>query len=457
MTTEREESDGRVYAHEAFVPSTDQAAERMLWRGISEDLARRFDAAALLKPGAATQDEIGAIVSEHVARFRRAAAMRNTRGLDDPDGVARRLLDRLQGPGFLAPFLAADDVEEVSVNGSRLYVTRAGRKQLVEEVVPDEAETLQLIKRIIGPLGARLDESQPVVECGLSDGSRLTAVIPPMSNTVQLTIRRYVLPTERLETLVGLGTLTQDPADFLDAAVRAGVNIVVCGPTAAGKTTLVNALGAAIPAAERVVTIEDLPELNLKHPDWVPLFARIGNVEGVGAITYRTLMRTALRLRPTYLLVGEVRGAECLDMLAAMSTGHASMSTVHGRSPRGALKQLATFAQMAEEHVSRKAITDMIAATVELVIVLRIDPLGSGRRQVVHIFEVTGLGQGSIVDGHDLWTVPPPESNAAGCLQWTGIRPRCLEKMMERGVDYELPPLALQRARNPNGFAEDGG
>jgi pilus assembly protein CpaF len=218
----------------------------------------------------------------------------------------------------------------VSVNGSRVFlVTGDGSKRLVEHLVPDEAETLQLIKRAIGPLGGRLDESQPVVELSLPDGSRLTAVIPPMSSVVQLSIRRFVLRALTLDTLVSLGTLPEEAARFLEAAVRAGINVLIAGPTAAGKTTFINALGAAIPASKRVVSLEDARELRLGLPDHVPLYARSGNVEHVGAITYRKLMRTALRLRPDYLIVGEVRGAEAVDMLAAMATGHASFCTIH--------------------------------------------------------------------------------------------------------------------------------
>jgi pilus assembly protein CpaF len=277
-----------------------------------------------------------------------------------------------------------------------------------------------------------------------------------MSNTVQLSIRRFVLRALTLDTLVSLGTLPEETARFLEAAVRAGVNMLIAGPTAAGKTTFINALGAAIPSSKKVVSLEDTPELRLGLPDHVPLYARIGNVEGVGAITYRNLMRTALRLRPDYLLVGEVRGAEAIDMLASMATGHASFGTIHARSPRGALKQLATFAAMAEEHPSREAVADLVAGTVELVVYLHPDAR-TQRRRVTHVLEVTGLGESATVEGHDLWIM---ETSADGqrTLEWTGIRPRCLEKIAERGVAYEPPPLALDRVRAPrpnaNGHVE---
>jgi len=277
-----------------------------------------------------------------------------------------------------------------------------------------------------------------------------------MSNAVQVSIRRFVLRALSLETLVSLGTLPQETAQFLEAAVRAGVNMLIAGPTAAGKTTFINALGAAIPSGKKVVSLEDTPELRLGLPDHVPLYARVGNVEGVGAITYRNLMRTALRMRPDYLLVGEVRGAEAIDMLASMATGHASFCTIHARSPRGALKQIATFAAMAEEHPSRDAVADLVAGTVELVVYLHPDPR-TLRRRVTHVLEVTGLGESATVEGHDLWTMVP-SADGQRQLEWTGIRPRCLEKIAERGVAYEPPPLPLDRLRVPrpvsNGHVE---
>ena len=432
------------YAHAAFAPTTDQAAERLLWHEVNSTLPRRFDGEQLLRPGPEVAAAVAGMVDDLIATFRRRAAMQGTRGLADPEGVKRRLLDRLLGMGYLAPFLQNPEYEEIIVNGPRLYVIGGGHKRLIEHIVPEPDETLHLIKRAIGPLGARLDESSPVVELGLPDGSRLTAVIPPMTDQIKLTIRKFVLRAQRLETLVALGTLPQDAASFLEAAVRAYVNILVTGPTGAGKTTLLNVLGAAIASdQERVVTLEDTPELTLHKtlPDCVPLYGRASNVEGAGAITYRKLMRTALRLRPTYLIVGEVRGAEALDMLVAMATGHASLGSLHAESPRGALEQLATFAQMAEEHPSREALAQTIAAHVQLVVQVRIEP-ETGKRRVVHIFEVTGPGEGAVIEGQDLWTL-----DAAGQLVWTGLRPRCLARIHGRGIAYDLPPVPLGRAR----------
>jgi pilus assembly protein CpaF len=261
-----------------------------------------------------------------------------------------------------------------------------------------------------------------------------------MTNVIRVSLRRFVVRAQRLETLVEFGMLERAAAAFCDAAVRAGVNILVSGPMGSGKTTFLNCLGASIPAIERVITIEDTPELTLfrTHPDSVPLYGRTNNVEGVGAITYRKLIRTALRLRGTRIVVGEVRGAEALDMLVAMATGHeGSMGTIHSESPRGALDQLVTFAQMAEEHLGREALVHMVGRRVELVIQLG---LHEGRRRVESIFEVTGPGEGSAIEGHDVWA-----TDTDGRLRWTGIRPRCMAKAERRGIDYTFPVNAFDR------------
>jgi pilus assembly protein CpaF len=293
---------------------------------------------------------------------------------------------------------------------------------------------LHLVKRAIGSRAARLDESSAEVEVGLADGTRLTAVIPPMTNVIHVSLRRFVVRAQRLETLVELGMLEREAAAFCDVAVRGGVNILVSGPMGSGKTTFLNCLGASIPAAERVISVEDTAELTLfrTHPDCVPLYGRTSNVEGVGAVTYRKLIRTALRLRGTRIVVGEVRGAEALDMLVAMATGaEGSMGTIHSESPRDALDQLVTFAQMAEERLGREALIHMVGRRIELVIQLS---LYEGKRRVASIFEVTGPGEGAAIEGHEIW-----ETDDEGRLRWTGIRPRCMAKVERRGIEYSFP------------------
>jgi pilus assembly protein CpaF len=264
----------------------------------------------------------------------------------------------------------------------------------------------------------------------------LNAVIPPASTRwTSLTIRRFVLRAQSLEQLVELGALSGAAAEFLDAAVQAGVNILVSGPTGSGKTTLLNALGASIVGLdERVVTVEEVPELMLDRrlPDCVALQARGKNVEGIGEITIRDLVRNALRMRPTRIIVGEVRGAEALDMLLAMNTGHdGSLTTIHGNSPRDALDRLATLAMMAGERLAGDELVRMVSRTIQLVVQLRVTPR-TGERRVASIFEVTGVEAG-VNNGHEIW------GSEQGRLVWQGRPPRCLGKIVARGIEYALP------------------
>lgn len=427
------------------IPRGDRAIERVLRDEIRAEVNRLLGERQLLVPGPEDEARIQTLIREHVAVYQRRAATTNATLLSDPEGIERRIFDGLLRLGILQPFMDAPTVEEILVNGpSRIFLIQDGRKQLVPDVYFDDDEDLrQLVKRLVGPLGRRLDGSAPMVDARLPDGSRLNAAIPPATTRwCCITIRKFLLRAHGLDELVRLDTLTESVAHFLDAAVQAGVNILVSGPTGSGKTTLLNALGASIASLdERIVTIEETPELQLDRqlPDCVALQARASNVEGAGEIRIRDLVRNALRMRPTRIIVGEVRGAEALDMLLAMNTGHeGSLATIHGNSPRDALDRLATLAMMAEERLSGEALTKMVARTIELVVQLRFEPR-TARRRVASIFEVTGLentGNGySVISGQDLWTLDPERDR----LVWTGIQPRCLGKFAARGVPYALP------------------
>ena len=427
------------------IPLGDRAIERALRDEIRAEVNRLLGERQLLVPGPEDEARIQTLIHEHVAAYQRRAATTNATLLSDPEGIERRIFDGLLRLGILQPFMDTPTVEEILVNGpSRIFVIQDGRKRLVPDVYFDDDDDLrQLVKRLVGPLGRRLDESAPMVDARLPDGSRLNAAIPPATTRwCCITIRKFLLRAHALDELVRLDTLTDSVAHFLDAAVQAGVNILVSGPTGSGKTTLLNALGASIASLdERIVTIEETPELQLDRqlPDCVALQARASNVEGAGEIRIRDLVRNALRMRPTRIIVGEVRGAEALEMLLAMNTGHeGSLATIHGNSPRDALDRLATLAMMAEERLSGEALTKMVARTIELVVQLRFEPR-TARRRVASIFEVTGLentGNGyPVISGQDLWTLDPERDR----LVWTGIQPRCLGKFAARGVPYALP------------------
>ena len=421
--------------------ASDRTAERALRDEVRQAVSRLLGEQQLLVPGPADEERIRALIRDSVAAYQRRAAMTNAPLLIDAEGVERRLFDGLLRLGILQPLMDDPTVEEIICNGpNRVFAIARGRKQLVQNLFFDDDEELRgLVKRLVGPLGRRLDESSPMVDARLPDGSRLNAAIPPATTRwCSLTVRKFLLRAQSLDQLVELGTLTETAAQFLDAAVQSGVNTLVSGPTGSGKTTLLNALGSSIASLdERIVTVEEVAELQLERqlPDCVALQARASNVEGVGEIRIRDLVRNALRMRPTRIVVGEVRGAEALDMLLAMNTGHeGSLTTIHGSSPRDALDRLATLAMMAEERLTNDAVAKMIVRTIELVLQVRFEPR-TGRRRLVSIFEVTGL-EGDVVTGNEIWTLDPVRDR----LVWTGIRPRCLTKMAARAVAYALPP-----------------
>ena len=420
--------------------ATDQATERVLRAEVHTAVSQLLGERRLLTPRFEDEERIRAIIREHIVAYQRRAASTNAPLLADPQATEQRLVDDVLGLGILQPFMLAPDVEEIICNGpNRIFVIADGQKRLLPDLYfEDDDELRQLVKRLVGPLGRRLDETSPMVDARLPDGARLNATIPPATTRwCAVTIRKFILRAHSLEELVRLGTLSNSAAQFLDAAVQAGLNILVSGPTGSGKTTLLNALGAAIASLdERVITVEEVAELQLEGrlPDCVALQARGSNVEGIGAIHIRDLVRNALRMRPTRIVVGEVRGAEALDMLLAMNTGHeGSLTTIHGNSARDALDRLVTLAMMAEERLSGEALTKMVARTIELVVHVQFDPQ-SGRRRIASIFEVTGL-EGTIMTGQELWTLDPTHTR----LSWTGTQPRCLAKFTTKGVPYNLP------------------
>jgi pilus assembly protein CpaF len=420
----------------------DRVAERALRAEVQAAVSRLLGERQLLAPDREDEERIRALIRERVATYQRRAATTNSPLLSDPEGVEGRIFDSLLGLGILQPLMDSPTVEEIICNGpNRIFVIERGQKRLLADLYFDDDEELRsLVKRLLGPLGKRLDESSPMVDARLADGSRLNAAIPPATiRWCSVTIRKFLLRAHSLDQLVALGTLPEPAAQFLDAAVQAGVNVLVSGPTGSGKTTMLNALGAAIASLdERVITVEEVAELQLERqlPDCVALQSRAGNAEGAGQIRIRDLVRNALRMRPTRIVVGEVRGAEALDMLLAMNTGHeGSLTTIHGNSPRDALDRLATLAMMAEERLSGDALAKMVSRTIELVLQLRFEPR-SGRRRVVSIFEVAGL-EGSVITGQELWALDPSLDR----LAWTGIQPRCLARIVARGVPYSLPNL----------------
>lgn len=351
------------------------------------------------------------------------------------------------GYGPLESLLEDPTVSEIMVNRfDQLYVERHGRLMETPHRFTGEPQLRRVIERIVSRVGRRIDESSPLVDARLDDGSRVNAIIPPLAvNGSSLTIRKFAGTPYTVEDLIKFGTLTREVATVLDAAVRAKMNILVSGGTGTGKTTLLNVLSAFIPTDERIITIEDAVELQLQQEHVVRLESRPPNIEGRGEITIRDLVRNSLRMRPDRIVVGEVRGAESLDMLQAMNTGHeGSISTVHANSPRDAIARMETLVLMAGMDLPLRAIREQIASAIDIIV--QITRHKDGVRRITQVTEVHGM-EGEVVTLQDAFTFDhsagqDEEGRLRGRLEPTGVRPRFAERIAESGIAL---PAALFR------------
>lgn len=346
------------------------------------------------------------------------------------------------GLGPLEPLLADDDISDILVNGpSKVYVEKGGKLLKTEVSFRDNAHLLQIIERIVSKVGRRIDESSPYVDARLPDGSRVNAIIPPLAvDGPALSIRRFGREPLTMRDLLGHETLDERMALLLEAAVQTRLNILLSGGTGTGKTTLLNVLSAYIPEGERLVSIEDSAELHLKREHVVRLETRPPNLEGRGEVTSRDLLRNALRMRPDRIIIGEVRGAEALDLLQAMNTGHdGTLSTVHANTTRDALSRLETMVLMAGLDLPERAIKEQLASALHLV--LQLVRFSDGTRKVVKLSEITGM-EGNTIVMHDVITFEQKgidrEGKVIGRFRATGVRPRFAERFKLSGI--ELPP-----------------
>jgi len=355
--------------------------------------------------------------------------------------MLEQITDEILGLGPLEPLLRDETVTEVMVNGpQQVYIEREGRLELTNVTFQNDEHVMKIIQRIIAPIGRRVDESSPMVDARLADGSRVNAIIPPLSLVGPVvTIRKFSATPFTVEDLIRFGTATPEMFEFLEACVRARLNIFVSGGTGSGKTTMLNILSSFIPDDERIVTIEDAAELQLRQEHVVTLEARPANIEGKGAIPIRELVRNALRMRPDRIVVGECRSAEALDMLQAMNTGHdGSMSTGHANSPRDMLARLETMVLMAGMDLPLRAIREQIASAVDLIV--HQNRLKDGSRKIVNITEVQGM-EGDVIVMQDIFVFEQTgivEGKIQGKLRPTGIRPKFVEKFETAGI--HLPP-----------------
>jgi pilus assembly protein CpaF len=345
----------------------------------------------------------------------------------------------VMGYGPVEPFLADETVTEVMVNGTEnIYVERRGVIQETGSRFISEEHLRRVIDRIVTQIGRRVDEASPMVDARLPDGSRVNAIVPPLSlSGAILTIRKFAKDPFQARDLIEMGTFTPQVATVLTAAVAGGLNILVSGGTGTGKTTFLNVLSSFVPADERIVTIEDAVELQLHQRHVIRLEARPANIEGAGEISIRDLVRNSLRMRPDRIIVGEVRGGEALDMLQAMNTGHdGSLSTVHANAPRDALARVETMVLMAGFDLPSRAIREQIASALNLVV--HLDRLRSGKRVVANVTEVLGM-EGEVITMQDVFKW----DYTANALVPTGIRPAFTDHLSDLGI--VLPPGVYDR------------
>jgi len=359
------------------------------------------------------------------------------------DGLVSAVVNRILGLGPIEPYLHDPEVTEIMVNApDEIFIERDGCLEQVGTSFRDGQHILHVIERIVAPLGRRVDESVPYVDARLPDGSRVNAIIPPLAlRAPSLTIRRFSATPFTLKRLVALETLDEPMARFLQACVRARLNMLISGGTGSGKTSTLNALARCIPHGERLITIEDTAELKLVAKNLVSLEARPPNIEGSGEITIRTLVRNALRMRPDRIIVGEVRGAEAFDMLQAMNTGHpGSLTTVHANSPDDAIHRLESMILMANLELPQPAIREQIASAID--VILQQERLPGGRRKVVSIAEVVreeGSNWGELqIKVQEIFRFDrqgiDAEGRALGVYQATGHQPQGLETIRKAGV-----------------------
>jgi pilus assembly protein CpaF len=360
---------------------------------------------------------------------------------EERERIIGEIQDEVFGLGPLEPLLQDPTVSDVLVNGHRdLYVERNGKLYKTVARFKDDAHLMRIIEKIVSSVGRRVDELNPMVDARLADGSRVNAIIPPLAlDGPMLSVRRFPVDPLMAGDLVDIGTLTEEIVALLQGVVKSRLNLLISGGTGVGKTTLLNVLSSFIPNDERIVTIEDSAELQLKQEHIVRLETRPENLEGKGEISQRQLVINSLRMRPDRIIVGEVRGAECFDMLQAMNTGHdGSLTTIHANSARDALSRAENMVAMAGFDIPQKAVRQQIASAIQVVI--QLTRLSDGRRRLSSLQEITGM-EGDVVTMQELFTLErkgvDSEGNVISELVPTGIRPRFAEKLQLSGI--ELP------------------
>ncbi|HEY3838917.1 MAG TPA: CpaF family protein [Bryobacteraceae bacterium] len=417
-------------------PAQKTSQHRELKFALHRRLLDRIDLQAVLQmPADSMRAEIRPVIARLIAEEKTPISVPEREALID------EVLDEVFGLGPLEPLLRDRTISDILVTTpSLVYVERAGKLERMPIEFRDDAHLLRIIERVVSRVGRRIDESSPMVDARLPDGSRLNAVIPPLAvDGPLLSIRRIGADRLQPEDLMRKGSVTAEMMEFLKACVRARLNIIISGGTGAGKTTLLNVLSAFIPSGERIVTIEDAAELQLRQIHVARLETRPANLEGKGAVMQRQLLVNALRMRPDRIIVGEVRSDEALDMLQAMNTGHdGSLTTIHANSPREAIMRLEVMVGLAASGLAARSIRQQISSAIDLFI--QISRFPDGTRRVTHVTECNGM-EGEQVTTQDIFLferTATVQGRVRGKFRATGVRPRFYERMMANGIDLPL-------------------
>jgi pilus assembly protein CpaF len=409
------------------------SAYQALKVGIHQKLLDRVDLAAM---ESLTEDRLKEEIAMLVARLLSEDAVL----VNDAERamLIRDIQHEMLGLGPLEPLLADPTISDILVNShSQVYIERRGKLESTDVRFADDAHLMKIIDKIVSRVGRRIDESSPMVDARLPDGSRVNAIIPPVAlDGPVVSIRRFAVIPLKIEDLLSYKTLTPEMASILQGLSKAKVNMLISGGTGSGKTTMLNILSGYIPASERVVTIEDAAELQLQQPHVVRLETRPPNIEGKGEVTQRSLVKNALRMRPDRIILGEVRGAEAVDMLQAMNTGHeGSLATIHANTPRDALSRLENMIGMAGLHLPVKAARQQISSAITALI--QIGRLADGKRKVLSIQEITGM-EGEIITMQEIFafrqTGVAPDGSVQGHFSATGVRPKFVDRLRSHGV-----------------------
>jgi pilus assembly protein CpaF len=401
--------------------------------------SRLIDELDLAKLDKLPEAELRHEVMKLVGDFARGERMAlNTTELQE---LGASIYNEMVGLGPIEPLLKDESINDILINGPfQVYVERRGELELTQVRFRDNDHLLRIVNRIVAGVGRRIDESQPMVDARLADGSRVNAAINPIAiDGAAVSIRKFSKKPLTLEKLVDLQAMPMAVADFLHGAVKARVSTVISGGTGSGKTTLLNALSAAIDHGERLITIEDAAELQLQQPHVVRLETRPPNIEGKGEIRQRELVKNALRMRPDRVILGEVRSEEAFDMLQAMNTGHeGSMATIHANNPREAISRLEQMVAMGGMSLSHDAVRSQIASAIGMVV--QVMRLSDGKRKITHVSEITGM-EGQVVQMQDIFTFNRTHTDEDGAVHGefraSGLRPRCLDEMQRRGIHYD--------------------